>query len=1768
MRRPYFVLVVGLWTILLCGLLAWNLYGMAWLSDGAGDFGQHEFTDALSYMVVWVLGSTGIMVAYRWRRWEEKEQAQLVAAIVASEERWRSALEAVGDGVWDWNAATDAVYFSPRWKSMLGYADDELDNRFAEWQSRVHPDDHARTMAAVQAMRSGETPVYDCEHRLQCKDGSYKWILARGQIVSRSPDGKPLRIVGTHRDLSAQKQAEAARLESEARYRHLLGSVTDYVFTVALVDGRPQTTTHSPGCLAVTGYTPEEYAANPLLWIEMVPATEEAAVVAHSTAALRGELGEALEHQIRHKDGSTRWVSSTLVPRRDAIGALVACDGLVQDITARKQMESDLRESEARYRLIADNTGDVIWLFDLATKRFSFVSPSVVRLSGFTVDESLRLGLQDSTPAESYPQAAARLAARIEALAAGDESVRTRTYEFPLSRKDGTIVDTEVVTTLVTDAGGRVTHLQGVSRDVTVRKQAEEELRRVSHWLEHTQRISRVGGWALNLSTSELWSSSEARRIYGFGEGKFSRADILEIPLPEYRPVLDRAMRDLVERGVPYDLEFKIRRRDDGAVIDIHSRAERGPDGVTVIGVIQDITERKQIEMALRESEGRLAATLGAINDLIFVLDRDGRFVGAHCPPEVPLLVPREELYGREYAEILPPAVSALLGNALGAMAGTGEVQRFDYELLFNGETSWWSAAVTQRSDSCGVAAGAVLVCREITDRKRAEAAVRESRETYLGLFNTVSEAIYVHGVDGVFLDVNEGTLRMYGYSREEMIGRTPADVAAAGRNDLGAVGRKLAEVFATGRPAAFEFWACRKNGEEFPKACVTSRGKYFGKDVLITTARDMTLRLREEEALARSEARFRTLFQFSPFGAFEEDFSAVKARFDELRRGGETDIGAYLAAHPEEVVAMSGLVGIVTMNEGGARLLGLASADPATVKLPPLLSAEAKEVFAAEIAALAEGRTYFRSEFSGVDIAGRPLSLDMTLTVQPGHEAALDRVIVSFIDISQRTQTEARLRESEERYRNLVELSPEAVIVQKQGRIIFTNRAALQLIGATTPEQIIGREIMDIVHPDSRALVAQRASGLAVEGQIMPMVRQKGLRLDGTVIEVSVMSTRVNFDGEPAIMIIAVDMTNQRLAEAELRKLSRAVEQSPVTVVITDAEGTIEYVNPSFTLKSGYTFEEVRGKTSRILGSGEASADAYRELWATITAGREWRGEFHNRKKNGELFWEAATISPIFDDTGKITHFLAVKEDISERKLAENRIREQAALLDVTQDAILVLSLDRVVTFWNRGAEKLYGVGREQALGRRYDALAYRELPGNYDADWREFLVRGEWTVERRQVARERGDITVQKRATLVRDEQGQARSVLIVVTDITEAKRLEGQFLRAQRLEGLGSLASGVAHDLNNVLTPILMSTGMLAETARTKQERELVQLLADSAQRGADIVQQLLIFGRGSDSPRSPMSVATVIKDMEQMIHGTFPKRIVLTVHVPKNLWMIDGDRTQVHQVMLNLCVNARDAMPTGGKLSLVAENVQVDASFAAHQPGAKPGPHIVLRVKDTGTGIASEVLEKIFDPFFTTKPTGQGTGLGLATVLGIVRSHGGFVTVESQPGIGSEFAIYLPARTVAVELTTAERNRPKYQGHGELILVIDDEASIRSALGRVLVAHNYEVLVAGDGVAGIAVFVQHAKKIKLVISDIMMPVMDGAQAIRALRRLNPELPVIAISGVPTQRVELEANFGPHIRFLPKPFLVEKALSLARELLDDLAPPTGAADRPARK
>ncbi|MCU0550743.1 MAG: response regulator [Leptolyngbya sp. Prado105] len=500
----------------------------------------------------------------------------------------------------------------------------------------------------------------------------------------------------------------------------------------------------------------------------------------------------------------------------------------------------------------------------------------------------------------------------------------------------------------------------------------------------------------------------------------------------------------------------------------------------------------------------------------------------------------------------------------------------------------------------------------------------------------------------------------------------------------------------------------------------------------------------------------------------------------------------------------------------------------------------------------------------------------------------------------------------------------------------------------------------------------------------------------------------------------------------------------------------------------------------------------------------------------------------------------------------SEQKIREQAALINIASDAIFVRDFSNHITFWNQGAERLYGWSAAEVFNQDVRTLLGQKFADQESEMLQAVLENGEWQGEFTRLNRSGQEVIVATRCTLVRNDSGEPISILTVDTDITEKKRLEAQFLRAQRLESLGTLASGIAHDFNNLLTPILAISQLLPLKLPDldEQNQQLLQLIEDNVKRGSDLVKQILTFARGGEGERALLQIRPLLTEVVQVVRQTFPKSIdIRTPAVASDLWMIAADSTQIHQVLMNLCVNARDAMPSGGILSLTADNIVLGESYTRINPEARSGSFVVVTVADTGIGIPAELLERIFDPFFTTKDFGLGTGLGLSTVLGIVRNHGGFVKVESEIAQGSRFQVFFPA--VEEEEIHLIDNPAIATGNDQLILIVEDEPSIQQVTQTTLELCNYRTLIASDGVEAISIYAKHQHEISLVLMDIMMPSMDGLTAVRALQYLNPTVKVVAMSGLATNyQISQEQSIK---AFLPKPYTTKALIETLQTVLN---------------
>lgn len=526
---------------------------------------------------------------------------------------------------------------------------------------------------------------------------------------------------------------------------------------------------------------------------------------------------------------------------------------------------------------------------------------------------------------------------------------------------------------------------------------------------------------------------------------------------------------------------------------------------------------------------------------------------------------------------------------------------------------------------------------------------------------------------------------------------------------------------------------------------------------------------------------------------------------------------------------------------------------------------------------------------------------------------------------------------------------------------------------------------------------------------------------------------------------------------------------------------------------------------------------------------------------------WIEATAYPTPDGVAMLLR------DVTEAQLREQRLEEQdallasqSALLDNARDAIIVRDLDSTIRYWNEAATRIYGWSREQVLGRRAREVLY-STPDDFDVAIARTLADGHWTGELRQVSSAGARIVVESSWTLVRNEQGEPESIFSVNTDITEKRRAEQLALRTERMESLGTLASGIAHDLNNVLTPILMAVQLLKPGESSPDRQDLLVSMEAAVKRGADMIRQVLSFATGATGRRDTVDVAALLNEVAGLARD-WPPAVHLTLDVEPGLWETQGDETQLVQVLLNLLSNARDAMPDGGTVSVRARNAVLADTYSSVSHLAMPGSYVVVEVEDEGIGIPNDSLAKIFEPFYTTKEVGSGTGLGLSTSLAVIRGHGGYMQAYSEQGRGSLFRIHLPAEErvppVTADAVGTADDLPR--GSGELILVVDDEAAIRQMTRQTLEAYGYSTAVASNGAEAIAYVEAHESEVALVLTDMAMPVMDGAATAAYLIEHYPRIPVIAASGLNANGgVARAASSGVHA-FIAKPYTTEQLLT----------------------
>jgi PAS domain S-box-containing protein len=1248
------------------------------------------------------------------------------------------------------------------------------------------------------------------------------------------------------------------------------------------------------------------------------------------------------------------------------------------------------------------------------------------------------------------------------------------------------------------------------------------------------------------------------QKFFGYAEAEILGRSLMGTIVPASEST-SRDLRTLMDQigerpeAFAQSINENMRRNGERVWVAWNNKPVRDEQGQVkeILSVGSDITERKQAEEALLALSSRQEAILAAVPDIIMEVDNHKVYTWAN---QAGIAFFGDDVIGKEAAFYFEGEQSTYQSVQPLFIGHQDMIYVESWQRRKDGERrllAWWCRVL---KDGSGNVIGALSSGRDITESKQAEEELRATQQRFQAVFEQAAVGVVIaEGTQGRFVNVNRRFCEIVGYSAEELLQRTSDDITHPDdiRHDTAELGQIKAGVV---RGSSWEKRYRKKDGtivwaRVYVAPLDTSE---VNPTLRIGVIEDITERKQVEEALRESQAFYHSLVDQLPAGVFRKDregrYVFVSPWFCRLKGMKEEE---FLGKTPQEVAAKSGATeeAIKYAADGMDHHVLIMQTGNPTELVEEYTDATGKKQFVNAIKI-----PVFSSEGKVIGTQG------------------------VLFDITARKQAEEALREEQILFTDLISTIPDHIYFKdRKSRFVRVNDAMAKWFGMSSPDEAVGKTDFDIFGEEHAWQAYEDEQRLMSTGNSLVGCEEKETWPDGHVTWMSTTKVPLrDADGNITGMVgISRNITERKQTENDIRlseSLLRATLESTADgILVVDANGTVIDYNKQF--GEMWRLPEsvlVTHQDQKLLDCVLEQLAAPEDFLAGVRAlyAQPAKESFDTLLfKDGRVFERFSHPQRIGDRiVGRVWSF----RDVTKRIQTEAHNRELAALLDNANDAIYVTALDCTILYWNRGAERAYGWTSAEVLNRKTTELLSPDLAA-IAALTKVLFKQGSWSGERWQMTKSGQKVEVFSRLTLVRDEQGQPQSVFAINTDITEKRQLEAQFLRAQRLESIGALASGIAHDLNNVLAPIIIGAPLLREIIKDQTARHLLKTMETSAQRGAAIVRQVLTFARGVEGERVPVQPRHLLREIEKLADETFPKSIRVESDMAADLWSVLGDATQLHQALMNLCINARDAMPGGGVLTLEAANIVFSKEAAEKIPGAQPGSFACLRVTDTGTGIPPEIEAKIFEPFFTTKGVGKGTGLGLSTVVGIVRSHGGFIRVASKVGQGSTFELYLPATTNEQVAVKSESAPPWPRAHGEGILVVDDEAAVREVARQALLEFGYQVITAARGAEALKIFQKRHREIQVVLTDMMMPEMDGPTLVAALRVLDPKVRIVGITGMSDIAGMSGLKTLALSAMLAKPFTIEKLLAAIREALPVTAghektAPDGGESRPA--
>ena len=1382
--------------------------------------------------------------------------------------------------------------------------------------------------------------------------------LADGRTLERysgpilAEGGEWLGRVWFFRDITDRLRAEESVRASEALFR---GAFEDTNVAMVLTDVDNRFVRVNAAFGRLFGYSAGEMVG--MTMMQITHPDDVAASLALRARLVAGESHFAQRKRYVHRDGRVLWGLTNVSLVRDSDGHPQAYIGEVQDITAQQRAEEELRASEARLRLFVEHAPTPIAMFD---REMRYLHVSRRWMTDFGLGDRDVIGLSHYDVFPEVPERWKEVHRRC--LAGAVE----RSDEDHFERTDGTIQWIRWEVRPWTQDDGVIGGIIFFSEDITERKQAESALRRAKERYRLAQEAGRVGIYDWDGASGQSVWTPEQQEIYGLSAGEFGGRheewiDHLH-PLDRDR-VLAHLNQVTGERREYTEIEYRIvRPSGEARWVSNRGRMTYGPEGQLTrsIGTTIDITDRKQAEHAIQDRERLLRIVTDSARVGLVVVDDQYRYLFANRAYAEFFGLTADGVVGRRMPELLAPVWSQIQPRLDRTLAG----ERLGFELQFpatdGGESRWFRAMYEPLTDEA-VKPTAVLVVSEITAQKLTTQSLQD-RERLLSIV-TGSARVGLVVVNGryEYLFANEAYAELFGFPATAIVGRRVPDLLAAGWAQI----RPQLDRALAGERVEYELTI---PGPEGSGSVRTFRVMYepgaedSETPTVVVVVTDVTEQKRAEVAIRESEARFRRVYEHAATGIGITD---TAGRFHQCNP-------AYCA------------------------ILGRTEDELRAADLPALIHPDDRDENMTLLRRLAAG------EIQGYELENRFLHKSGTqrwvhkfVTALRNQEGRATHLIALVTDVTERHRAEQELRESEDRYRRLVDVLPAAVLIHSDGRVVFCNPAFLRFVGAAAVEDVLGSDPFGFAHPDFHPDIRARMAEMAATGRAVSGMELQLVRRNGRPVPVYSVSTPLSFRGRPATLIALTDLTERNRTTDLLRTVLGSVADAIITL---DEDGTVRSINPATERLFGYPPSEIVGEHVGVL-----------------------LPEHYRGRSGGHI---AAHI--------------------------------------------------------RTGGGSVVGIDREDT-GRRKDGTTFP-----VDMTVTEFWLDGK-------------------------------RHFTKVIRDVTTRKQLEAQFRQAQKMEAVGRLAGGIAHDFNNLLT-VINGYGdlLLMDLPPGTSQRESVSAMREAGERAARLTQQLLAFSRKAVVEPRILDVNDVVAQAERLLRRLIGEDVVLTFDPDPALPRVLIDPGQLEQVVMNLVVNARDAMPTGGTVAIRTVGVEVGPDDSPRYDGLKPGRYARVTVADTGHGMPDEVKAKLFEPFFTTKGIGKGTGLGLSVVHGVVQQCGGWVGFESQSGAGTTFELLFPAADTSASLAAAAPAGGGRAGGSETVLLVEDELAVRRIARLALQAQGYTVLEASSGAEAERVASAHPERIDLLLTDVVMPGMGGPELASKLREKRPRLRVLYMSG----------------------------------------------------